>query len=144
MTRIVNKKSIIIIALCIILVSICSCSSAKMIKYYSQKDNYIEATGTIIHLKYNDDRSALYVEFSNLDPKFDDVAFKIVGENLKILKEKQIDDKIKIGDRVRFISAPQYFGDGYVFPIVALSANGESLLEFNEGWNNLIEWLEAQ
>lgn len=39
---------------------------------------------------------------------------------------------------ITFVSAPEYFGDGYCMPIVALSVNGEELLTFDEGVENLI------
>ena len=48
---------------------------------------------------------------------------------------------MKEEDEVVFITAPRHFGDGYVMPIVAISINGESLLDFNDGYANLMNWL---
>lgn len=136
-----SRKLIVIIAACILLVSLCSCSSAKQSKYYSQRENYISVTGTVSHIKYNEDRTALYVAFSEMSPVLDDKNFKIVGENLKIAKANKIDDKLKVGEEITFITAPRYFGDGYVMPIVAISINGEVLLDFEVGYENLLDWL---
>ena len=115
-----------------------------MREYYRQKDNFVTATGTIRHIAYNDDSSALYLGFTDLSPTFDDNSFKIVGNNLPIVQKNNIDEKIKIGDKIEFITAPEYFGDGYVMPIVAVSVNGEELLEFEEGYANFLKWLEEK
>ena len=71
----------------------------------------------------------------------DDKFFKIVGRSLEIVKANKIDDKLKIGKTITIITAPKYFGDGYVMPIVAISINGEDLLDFEEGYNSLLDWL---
>lgn len=138
------RNTILSVLLLCILMSLPSCYLSKKINYYSQRDNYITATGTVIHIKYNEDNSSLYLAFSELDPKFDDINFKIVGANLPIVQENGIDEKIELGDQVEFISAPKYFGDGYVMPIVAISVDGETLLDFEEGFSNWLNLLEGK
>ena len=137
-----RKKSIVLI---FILCTVLFCSGCsywvREVKYYSQRDNYVNAVGTVTHIAYSEDNMELYLGFSELTPTFDDDCFKIVGENLRIAQDNGIDTKIKIGDQVEFITAPEYFGDGYVMPIVAISINGESLLDFNDGYANLMNWL---
>jgi hypothetical protein len=120
---------------------LCSCNSFQKTEYYSKKEHYISVTGTVSNVKYNEDSTALYIDFSELSPFLDDTCFKIVGENLEIVQTNKIDDKIKIGEQIVFITAPRYFGDGYVMPIVAISVNGENLLDFEEGYENLLDWL---
>ena len=132
------KSIMMIISICILL---CSCNSVGRIEYYTQKENYISVTGTISSIKYNEEATALYIDFSELSPVLDDTCFKIVGENLDIVKANRIDDKLKIGEQIIFITAPKYFGDGYVMPIVSISISGENLLGFEEGYENLIDWL---
>ena len=126
--------------LCLLLFS-SSCTERKMKEYYAQESNYISAKGIVTHIAYNEDRSALYFGFSDLEPKFDDDSFKIVGDNLPIVQQNGIDEKISIGDEVTFITAPRYFGDGYVMPLVAISINGEELLGFDQGFVNFLRWL---
>ena len=128
----------VITSICILL---CSCNLSGMIEYYSQKENYISVTGTVSSIKYSEDATALYIDFYELSPVLDDTCFKIVGENLEIVKANRIDDKLKIGEQITFITAPKYFGDGYVMPIVAISISGENLLGFEEGYKNLLDWL---
>jgi hypothetical protein len=130
-----------IILFCLLLFST-SCMAAKMKSYYSEKNNYVNATGIVTHIAYSEDGSALYFGISDLNPKFDDISFKIVGENLLIAQQNGIDEKVEMGDEVDFITAPRYFGDGYVMPIVGISVEGEELLGFEEGYVNLQNWLE--
>ena len=131
----------LIMSIMFICVLLCSCNSSEIIEYYSQKENYISVTGTVSSIKYNEEATALYIDFSELSPILDDTCFKIVGENLEIVKANRIDDKLKIGEQITFVTAPKYFGDGYVMPIVAISISGENMLGFEEGYKNLIDWL---
>ena len=39
---------------------------------------------------------------------------------MKSLQKELGDDMIKVGDQIEFVTAPKYFGDGYVMPIVAM------------------------
>lgn len=137
---------ILFVLSCLIVLSglLTSCLSIRYRIYYPVKDNYIEVSGVVIYMEYSDDHTVLYISFSDMDRKLDDRSFKIVGENLRIVEKNGIDDKIKIGDRVTFVTAPKYFGDGYVMPIVAISANGESLLDFDEGFKNFMDYLNIR
>ena len=141
-----SRKSIVfILALCLaFLLSSCFSYTMKKKVYYSQEDNYVNAMGTVTRIYYNDDYTAPSFVFTELTPRFDGPTFKIVGDNLSIVEDRGINQKIKVGDRVEFITAPRYFGDGYVMPIVAISINGEELLTFDEGFPNLLKWLSKQ
>lgn len=125
----------------ILILSACFSLTSREKEYYYDEDNFISAIGTVTHIKYNDERTAIYIGFSELNPKFDDVNFEIVGKNLPIVQENGIDEKIQLGDQVEFITAPKYFGDGYVMPIVSISVDGEELLSYEEGYANFLEWL---
>ena len=129
------------VCVCVVLLLCCSCYSSEEYLYYSQKENYIEVEGTVSYIKYNEDSTALYIGFSKLSTALDDSCFKIVGDNLKIVKDNNIDDKLTEGEQISFVTAPKYFGDGYVMPIVSLTINGEILLEFDEGYTNFLNWL---
>lgn len=137
---------ILFVLSCLIVLSglLTSCLSIRYRIYYPVKDNYIEVSGVVLYMEYSDDHTVLYIAFSDMDRKLDDRTFEIVGENLRIVEKNGIDDKIKIGDRVTFVTAPKYFGDGYVMPIVAISANGESLLDFDEGFKNFMDYLNIR
>lgn len=124
------------------LFALMGCDSYKQRSYYADSSNYISATGTVSHIAYSKDGKSLYIGFSDLSYKFSDTCFKLVGDNLIIARENGIDEKLKIGSEVSFISAPRYFGDGYVMPIVAIVVQGETLLDFTQGHPNLLKWLE--
>lgn len=136
------KRTALAISLLCLLVFSTSCTARKMKDYYSQKSNYVNATGIVTHISYNEDRSALYFGFSDLNPQFDDNSFKIVGDNLLIVQQNGIDRIIEVGDQVDFITADRYFGDGYVMPIVEISVNEEKLLDFEDGFANFLKWLD--
>lgn len=143
MKRVLNfKNAAAVISLMCLLVFSASCTAEKMKDYYSQKSNYVTATGTVTHISYNEDKSALYLGFSELEPMFDDNSFKIVGENLMIARQNGIDEKLEIGERVTFVTAPRYFGDGYVMPIVEITVSEEELLSFEDEFANFVKWLD--
>ena len=131
----------LISVVCVLLAVLCCCDSTQKAEYYSQKENYISVTGVVTGIRQNEEADAFYIDFSDLSPVLDDTCFKIVGENAEIVKANKIDEKIKIGEQITFITAPKYFGDGYVMPIVAISTKDETLLGFEEGYKNLLDWL---
>ena len=53
--------------------------------------------------------------------------------------ENGILSKVKIGDTITFTSAPRFFGDGYFMPIVELYIGDEAILEFEIGYQNLLD-----
>ena len=59
----------------------------------------------------------------------------------EIVLQRGILQKVQLGTTVSFMTAPHYFGDGYIMPIVEISVDGEELLSFEEGYENLLEWL---
>ncbi len=139
-----KKVSVLLMVLCVAVLFSSCLSERRMREYYSQRVNYVSATGTVSHYKYGEDNETLYLAFDDISPTFSDNNFKIVGRNLLIVQENGIDQKIKMGDTVEFITAPKYFGDGYVMPIVSISVDGETLLEFDDGYNNLMESLKGK
>ena len=76
-----------------------------------------------------------------MDEKLDDNCFKIVDENYSVIVRNGAKDSFEIGQQVTFTTAPKYFGNGYVMPIVKLSIDNEVLLDFETGYENLLNWL---
>ena len=136
-----NVKWLFVVLAMLLPLMLTSCMQKRMEKYYTKTENYIVVKGTVSHIKYSEDGTELYLGFEEMEPKCDDNSFKIVGKNLDIVKENGIDEKIHMGDRVSFMTAPEYFGDGYVMPIVGIAVDGETLLEFSDGYGHFIEWL---
>ena len=109
-------------------------------KYYSDKDNYVNVRGVVDDFSYDEDKKSLFINFTDLvseDDFFE--TFKITGKNLDIVESKDIKNKMEKGSQIEFISAPRMFGDGYIYPIVSITINGETLLDFDEGVENLLK-----
>ena len=137
----IYKLLAVLLVLCLWVTLLSACDRKKMLAYYTEKENYVSATGIVSHIKYSEDHSTLYLAFDDLSYPFDDNCFKVVGDNLQIIQENGIDSKCTLGQEVTFISAPRYFGDGYVMPIVAIYIDEECLLDFEVGYANLLDWL---
>ena len=138
-----RKIIICIIILAFVFFGIRFWDSSRFITYYSDKENYINVSGTVSHIKYDDAFSELFIAFSDMSPDLDDINFSFVGENLEIVRKNGIDHKLKLGKRISVVSAPRYFGDGYVYPIVSITVDGECLLDFEDGYQNLLHWLKS-
>ena len=138
-----NKLLRIVLVLGIIfaLVLSPSCDTKKIKDYYANENVYISATGTVSHITYNEEGGSLHIGFTDLSSQFDDNTFQIVGQNYNIVIERGIEEKLKIGDTITFITAPKYFGDGYQMPIVEIVINDETLLAFDEGFANFQTYL---
>lgn len=141
------KSSIkLILSFLCIVVLLCGCGRSEKLKnYYKEKSNYVTVSGTVKSI-YHYEKESLYeslvISFDNLDDKFSDNTFEICRKNLPVVQEKGIEDKLKIGDSVVFTTAPGFFGDGYIMPIVAITVDGEEFLSFDEGYENFLEWLD--
>ena len=114
----------------------------RLLNYYSNKDNFVETSGVVTHISYDEKFHALHLGFNNMELIFSDDDFEITGKNVDLIYARSFEDKIHIGDTVTFISATGYFWDGYSMPIVGLTVDREVLLEFEEGYANLMEWLK--
>ena len=135
-----NIKAVFVVLLLCFFTASCT---ARMHGYYEDKSNYISATGTVDRINYDEDSDGLYFLLSGLSSEFDTDAFRIVGDNVRIVEARGIYEKIEIGDSIAFVTAPRYFGDGYILPIVAIStSDGEELLSFEEGLPNFLERVE--
>ena len=145
------KKFFLIISILIIstlvfflsFITFSSCEAKEMREYYSDKDNYVVATGTVTHIKYSND-GALYIGLSRVEGHAYNNTYKFVGKNMTIVRNNGIGNKLKIGDRIEFVTAPDSFWDGYTPYLVGITINGETLLEFEEGFVNLNKWLEEE
>ena len=133
--------TILLVTLIILLFA--ACGSKKLYNYYSDKDNYISLTGTVSYINYSEDNDALYLEFDDMSIQLSDNYFKVVGNNLNILHENLNGGKIQIGDSIIFMTAPRYFGDGYVMPIVSATRDDTVLLSFEQGIENLLSWIDS-
>lgn len=114
------------------------CYQSREKKYYSDDNNYLTEEAVVDNIIFDKEKNIIYFWLSEIDEEYQDSTFKIEGESVNILLKNNIFEKIKVGNEITYTSAPRYFGDGYCMPIVAISINGEELLDFEEGLENLI------
>lgn len=131
----IPAAALFICAVCVILAS---CKPAEKAEYYSDPDHYVTATGTITFLNCDEDNEIVYIGFSDLSPAFSDSCFKISGKNYERIHENGLLEVLDLGQQITFMSAPKYFGDGYVMPIVSITVEGNTYLDFEEGVANLV------
>ncbi len=139
----IRKQAICTLFIALIIASFTACDRKEMLSYYSDESQYITITGNVSYISYNTDTEAWYLCFSDLSSKFDDNCFKIVGGNIPIVQGKIEHLDTLCGKTVTFVTAPKYFGDGYVMPIVSLVVDGETILNYQEGFVNFLEWLKT-
>ena len=132
------KYSINCIIIFSFMISMTGCYQIREKNYYSDKNNYITEEALIDNIIFDEANNSIYFWLSQIDESYQDNTFKIEGESVNILLENAIFQKIEVGSELTYTSAPHYFGDGYCMPIVALSYNGEELLSFEEGYENLM------
>ena len=137
-----SNKTLLLIMLFLLILVTTSCSNRiqKQLDYYSNEENYIEVTGVITHVEFDDESETLYLGFTSLSQKLDDDCFKVVGDAYSIVVN--YDEHIQVGKTATFVTAPKYFGDGYVMPIVSLSIDNQHILEYEIGFPSLLNWLK--
>lgn len=118
-----------------------SCYTQREYQYYSDRNNFITVTAELIYFNNVEDESSVYLSFSGLPEVFSDNCFKIIEENWKIIEDTNT-FAFSIGDKITFTTAPKYFGDGYIMPIVAVSIDGNTLLDFEQGYSNFMKTYE--
>ncbi len=115
-------------------------------KYYSDKNNFVPVIATCIEIGINAYHpNGYFVNVKDMlyerteDCRFISGSFSINKANSVILKKAGIEEKLTEGTVFTFISAPEYFGDGYACPIVGVEIDGEVLLDFATGYENLMD-----
>jgi hypothetical protein len=102
-------------------------------------NNYITEEAVVDTITYDKKLEYIGIRLSEISDAYQGERFIIEGENLDIVLANGILEKIEPNSVIEFTSAPAFFGNGYLMPIVQLSVNGETLLSFEEGYANLLE-----
>ena len=133
----VRFVNIIIIIIILFLISACYRNKEKL--YYLDVSNFIKEEATVDNVLYDEENKSIYFWLSNIDDVYQDSTFIVDGDNVNVLLQYDIINRIMIGDTITFSSAPRYFSDGYCMPIIELIHNNEELLSFDEGHKNLMK-----
>lgn len=108
-------------------------------KYYSNEENFVEVTSEINHIVWNHSEQCVTIGLSNVPETFSDNCFDIEEENYKIVFENGGEEYLQLGTSVTIVTAPRYFGDGYIMPIVAIKVGEYELLNYEDGYKGLME-----
>ena len=75
--HLMKKKAMCVCIVLLLVYSsfLCSCSVSNrvLIRYYSEKSNYVTASGAVDHIQDDPELDGLYLGFSELSPSMDDV-----------------------------------------------------------------------
>ena len=107
-------------------------------QYYAQEENFVEVTGEVGHLAWNEEGERVAFSLTERPEGFVDVEFDIEDDNFRIVANKEGAEYLQLGATVTFMAAPRYFGDGYTVPAASLRVDGVELLSFEEGYENLL------
>ena len=139
---------LILIGTCIISIGLSACDSAcaafhtwfnaplrnKMIEYYSNDSNYINLDGVIVSI----DTSVWGIDITTEDSGITaegPVTFYVMIDPYAL-------DEMEVGDEISFVTAPMYFYNGHISPIVAVEKDGKTYVSFEDGKERYLQWIE--
>lgn len=131
-----KKFEILIILLLVTFLSGCSLSNQKlakkMIEKYSEDQNYVTLSGEIT--EFNENTVIIKCEELN-----EYISYQGELCDYYIYSNQIIE--LSVGDQIDFVTVPFHFYNGHKLPIVELKIDGNTLLMFEEGKKNLIDWV---
>lgn len=132
------KKFAIFINLLVVLLSGCNISNQKltkkMIEKYSDNQNYVTLTGEVI--EFNENNVIIKCEELN-----DYISYEDELCDYYIYSDEFVE--LQVGDEIQFTTVPFHFYNGHELPIVELKIDENTLLSFEEGKENLIDWVNT-
>lgn len=141
------KKTVALLLCTISILLFCGCNfnaplKNKMLDYYTQDSNYVQVTGIIKTVEYHKETDELHIGIelltdNHLFPYLDDAScgeFTIVNWSL-------FEFDLEIDDAIVFISAPYYFYNGHIWPIVAVEKEDFEYLSYKKGKDNYLNWI---
>lgn len=139
------KKSLIIPCVICFLMPLLFCLTSclsdmyrkRMLDYYEDDSVYVELTGVV---KEKGSFNNLTIEVTNSSADFYMYSMEI--GDFMLYSNAEILVNIEENDTIVFISAPQQFYDGHIWPIVALKKGEQELLSFEEGKNSYLKWIK--
>ena len=132
------KKFAIIFTLLILFLSGCNISNQnlakKMIEKYSDIQNYVTLTGEVIGINENN----VIIKCEELN---DYISYEDELCDYYIHSDQFIE--LQVGEEIQFTTVPFHFYNGHKLPIVELKIDENTLLSFEEGKENLINWVNT-
>ena len=133
------KKIVFLVAFLLITLLLgCNLSNQKlaekMIEKYSDNQNYVTLVGEIIDFNENNVviKCVELTDYISYEDEFCD--FYIYSDNVV---------ELQVGEQIKFTTVPFHFYNGHKLPIVELKTDENILLSFEDGKENLIDWVNA-
>lgn len=132
------KKYAILISLLVVFLTGCNLSNQKliekMIEKYSEDQNYVTLTGEVIEINENN----VVIKCEELN---DYISYEDELCDYYIYSDEVVE--LEVGDEIKFTTVPFHFYNGHELPIVELIIDENTLLSFEEGKENLIDWVNT-
>lgn len=106
----------------------------KMIAKYSDDQNYVTLTGEVTEFDKNNVIIKCEELRNYLSYQKELCDYYIYSDNFVQLKAE---------DEIEFVTVPFHFYNGHKLPIVELKKDGITLLAYEEGKKNLIDWVNT-
>ena len=130
-------KKIIIPIIILIISFLFGCNSKlakKMIEKYSDDQNYVTLIGEVVEFRDN----SVVIKCEELN---DYLSYEDELCVYYIYSDHTIE--LSIGEQIEFVTVPFHFYNGHQLPIVELKTDAGILLSFEEGRENLIDWVNT-
>lgn len=132
------KKFAILISLLFVFLAGCNISNQrlakKMVEKYSDNQNYVTLIGEVI--EFNENNVIIKCEELN-----DYISYEDALCDYYIYSDEFVE--LEVGDEIKFTTVPFHFYNGQKLPIVELRIDANTLLSFEEGKENLIDWVNT-
>ena len=134
-----KKFTILVIFLLVTFLFGCNISNQKlakkMIEKYSDNQNYVTLTGEVI--EFNENNVIIKCEELN-----DYISYEDELCNYYIYSDQFVE--LQVGEEIQFTTVTFHFYNGHKLPIVELKIDENTLLSFEEGKENLIDWVNIK
>ena len=134
-----KNKFIVMMIIFIFIIFGCQPSNKKlansMLEKYCDDNNYVKVSGIVMQYDGNE----MLVECNDLN-KY--ISYENGITEFYVYSNETLD--IDVGNEIEFITVPYHFYNGHKLPIVAININENILLSFEDGKENLIEWVNYE
>ena len=131
-----KKFTILVIFLLVTFLIGCTTSNQKlaknMIEIFSDNQNYVTLTGEVI--EFNENNVIIKCEELNDYLRYEDELC-----DYYIYSDQFVE--LQVGEEIQFTTVPFHFYNGHKLPIVELKIDENTLLSFEEGKENLLDWV---
>ena len=135
-----------LVALSISLLCACDVNAplrTKMLDYYSNAENYSFLKGKISSVVVDEEERQIHLEIDILTPGHAFTSNPHTGLSQFIIVDfTEEERKLSVDEEVEFMSAPMYFYNGHVLPVVSLKVGDTEIMTFEEGRERYLLWIK--